>query len=181
MGNMVLTLIIDLLMAVLLIVTLFYCSRLNKRIRLLQDAKSELAQIVREFDESTQRATQSIAEIHAASTRITENIQHKIDKANFLADDLQFLIERSAKITDKMDVAVAGGRNMASRGASVASAGEVPRGSRGQAPTAAAVAAREASLGETPKPGAADEKRRPGLRMRSKAEQELLDALKNSE
>lgn len=179
MGNMVLTLVIDVLMAALLLVTLFYCSRLNKRIRLLQDAKSELAQIVREFDESTQRATQSIAEIHAASNRITENIQHKIDKANFLADDLQFLIERSAKIADKPEVAGTSGRHAPSRAVSA----DIPRGSRGQTPTAAALAAREASMApESPATQASEgDKRRAGLRMRSKAEQELLDALKNSE
>ncbi len=176
MGNMVLTLIVDVMMAVLLIITLFYCSRLNKRIRLLQDAKSELAQIVQEFDESTQRATQSIAEIHAASTRISENIQHKIDKANFLADDLQFLIERSAKIADKHD---APSNNL--RGAALNRSADVPRGSRGQAPTAEAVAARQAASESAPITGADADKRRAGLRMRSKAEQELLDALKSNE
>lgn len=175
MGNMVLTLVIDVLMAGLLVVTLFYCSRLNKRIRLLQDARSELAQIVQEFDESTQRATQSIAEIHAASSRISENIQHKIDKANFLADDLQFLIERSAKIADKVDVSTSAARGVPPR-SNTAALNDMPRG-RASAPSTAATAA---SVPEEAAQPAAD-KRRAGLRMRSKAEQELLDALKNSE
>jgi hypothetical protein len=179
MGNMVLTLVIDVMMAALLLITLFYCSRLNKRIRLLQDAKSELAHIVQEFDESTQRATQSIADIHAASTRISENIQHKIDKANFLADDLQFLIERSAKITDKNDVPAS--NNARNAAATRSSAAEVPRGSRGQSPTAEAMAARQAASEAGASSGSDADKRRAGLRMRSKAEQELLDALKSNE
>lgn len=169
MGNMVLTLVIDVLMAGLLIVTLFYCSRLNRRIQLLQDAKSELAQIIQEFDESTQRATQSIAEIHNATNRISENIQHKIDKANFLADDLQFLIERSAKIADK-DVGGSPARAAATRSSAAA---EVPR-SRPLPATDGGASIR----GAAPQEG---DKRRAGLRMRSKAEQELLDALKNNE
>lgn len=167
MGNTVLSLVIDILMAGLLIVTLFYCSRLNKRIRLLQDAKSELAQIVQEFDESTQRATQSIAQIHEATNRISENIQHKIDKANFLADDLQFLIERSAKIADKGEGASTAARPTAT--ARTQAAAEAPRH-------------RAVPVHESPQaaPETGD-KRRAGLRMRSKAEQELLDALKNNE
>lgn len=94
----VLSLIVNLLMATLLVVTIAYCWRLNKRIRLLQDSRSELAKIVREFDASTQRATQSIAEIHEATARLSDNIQHKIDKANFLATDLELMIERGSKL-----------------------------------------------------------------------------------
>jgi hypothetical protein len=150
----VLGIFIDLMMAALLGATLWYCARLNKRIQVLQDAKSELAQIIQEFDESTQRATQSIAEIHKASTRIAENIQHKIDKANFLADDLQFLIERSAKITDKADVAQAVNKTSAAR---------------------AAEAEKSTASSGAPEGG------RAGLRLRSKAEQELLNALKTNE
>jgi hypothetical protein len=158
MSNLILTLVIDCMMAVLLVVTLWYCWRLNKRIAVLQDAKSELAQIVREFDISTQRATQSIAEIHQATSRISENIQHKIDKANFLADDLQFLIERSAKVTGKpLEPATP------------------PSAAR---PAARPAGARPAAEGVAEQ---AELRRKPGLRVRSKAEQELLDALKTND
>lgn len=96
---------INLIMAGLLLATLIYCLKLNKRIKILQDSKSELARIIREFDESTQRATQNINEIHAATARISENIQHKIDKANYLADDLEMMIDRGNKLTGKADAA----------------------------------------------------------------------------
>ena len=60
---------LNLVMAGLLLATLVYCLKLNKRIKVLQDSKSELARIIREFDASTQRATQNINEIHAATIR----------------------------------------------------------------------------------------------------------------
>lgn len=157
MSNLILTLVIDCMMAALLIVTLWYCWRLNKRIAVLQDAKSELAQIVKEFDVSTQRATQSIAEIHQATSRISENIQHKIDKANFLADDLQFLIERSAKVMGKP---------------------LEPASAPSARPAARPAAARPAA---EPAAEAAEARRKPAMRVRSKAEQELLDALKTND
>ena len=98
-----LSLFMNLMMAGLLITTIVYCLRLNARIKILQDSKSELARIIREFDESTQRATESIAEIHTATARLSDNIQHKIDKANFIANDLEYMIEKGNKLTGKAD------------------------------------------------------------------------------
>ena len=124
-AELILSVFIDGLMALLLIITTFYCWRLNKRIQILQDSKSELANIIRQFDESTHKATDSIAEIHAATSRIAENMQHKIDKANYLADDLQFMIEKGNKIADRMEGGIASGRSRSS-GRSVVDDDEPP-------------------------------------------------------
>ena len=99
MENAILSILVNGMMAVLLFVTIIYCWRLNNRIRILQDSKSELARIIKEFNESTERATQSIKEIHTATDRISENIQHKIDKANFLVTDLDLMIEKGQRLT----------------------------------------------------------------------------------
>lgn len=163
MQNVVFSLLINGLMAGLLITTMVYCLRLNKRIKVLQDSKGELARIIKEFDESTQRATESIAEIHTATQRLSENIQHKIDKANFLASDLEHMIERGNKMAGKSDMVQ-------------------PRPS---APAAATSAGIEALAARSPKPSAAflpDEpftaKAQPGQpRVRSRAEQEIMSAL----
>lgn len=214
-AQLILTILLDGLMALLLIITTVYCWRLNKRIRVLQDSKSELAQIIRQFDESTQRATESIAEIHGATSRIAENIQHKIDKANYLADDLQFMIEKGSKLADKMEGNInparaarqappreqaarkesseaaeaspaprrpepkAAGRADTSNKAQHAAAGSDEKGrssalegvlrkvsGRSEKP------AEEGSASETPR------RRAPTARLRSRAEQELFDALK---
>lgn len=103
MAEVILNVFVDGLMVLLLVVTIFYCWKLNKRIKVLQDSKSELASIIQKFDESTQMASRSIGDIHTATSRISENIQHKIDKANYLADDLQFMIEKGNKIADRME------------------------------------------------------------------------------
>jgi hypothetical protein len=100
-GSIILSLLVNAMMAGLLLVTIIYCWRLNNRIRVLQDSKSELARIIREFNESTERATQSIAEIHQATSRLSENIQHKIDKANYLATDLDMMIEKGSRLAGK--------------------------------------------------------------------------------
>ncbi|MDE3060127.1 MAG: hypothetical protein KGJ06_03880, partial [Pseudomonadota bacterium] len=103
-------LMLNLLIAALLAVTIAYCWALNRRIRILQDSKSELAQLLKHFDESTQRASESIIALQTASKKIGENIQFRIDKANYLLDDLTFMIDRGSKLASQMEAGFAVGR-----------------------------------------------------------------------
>lgn len=172
MENAVLSILVNGIMAMLLFATIIYCMRLNNRIRVLQDSKSELARIIHEFNESTERATQSIKDIHAATDRISENIQHRIDKANFLVTDLELMIEKGSRLT----------------GTTSAARGEAPRPAAPTGPrmvdqlrnvgrseatltAAAGNVTRAAPLAEP------DQSRRPANRQRSRAEQDILQAL----
>lgn len=148
MQNVILSLLIDFTMVLLLVVTILYCRKLNQRIRVLQDSRSELAGIIREFNESTERATQSIAEIHEASRRINENIQHKIDKANYLVADLEAAIGRGSRAVEGVDISTA---------------------------TGTSTARSRVRAGAEPAPATSTRPVRP----RSRAEQDVLDALKN--
>jgi len=109
------TLLVNIAMAALLAVTITYCWTLNRRIQILQDSKSELAQLLKHFDESTARASESIIALQSASKKIGENIQHRVDKANFLLDDLSVLIERGDKLVNQLeaDMAVNRAKNRA--------------------------------------------------------------------
>ncbi len=106
-------LMLDMVMAVLLAVTIYYCTKLNKRIRILQDSKSDLAALIQKFDESTQQATRSINEIHIVSKRINESIKTKLEKANYIVDDLAFMIEKGNKLADRMESDISGSRKPA--------------------------------------------------------------------
>ena len=121
------SLVFDIVVLLFLAVTIYVCYKLNSRIQALQDGRSELAEIIHEFDETTRRATESIAELHAATTRISENIQHRIDKANFLADDLQFLVERGNKMMAKLEPHVEGRATGRSPAAAVKATAPEPR------------------------------------------------------
>lgn len=206
-SHFLLTFFLDAIVTCLLGVTILYCLKLNRRIRVLQDSKSELAELIRQFDESTQLATYSISEIHKASKKINENMQARLDKANYLADDLAFMIEKAGKMSERMD-----GQISASRGVGDKPSGMASRASRAAAAEAAAPSAEsqsaaspqaapsrheraargiealkaraaELQAGNEPDPSpkeaaAAARGPRLGARMRSKAEQELYDALK---
>lgn len=95
---MIVTLIFNCLLAALLIATISYCSKLSRRIKTLQDGRSELAGMIAQFDTATNRAIASVNELQTVSKKIIDSLQLKIDKANFLADDLAFLIEKSNKL-----------------------------------------------------------------------------------
>ncbi|MBY0355609.1 MAG: hypothetical protein K2Q12_07760 [Rickettsiales bacterium] len=209
--HVLMTLLLNGVVTALLAATILYCVKLNTRIRILQDSKSELAALIKQFDESTQLATHSISEIHKASKKINENMQARLDKANYLADDLAFMIEKANKLAERMDGQISVTRGVVEKPSGAA--GLSPRAAR-TAPVDAtqetlaakasmdAAAAQNASEKERPARGIealraraaeiknaamADESpsrdtagggRRVGARMRSKAEQELFDALK---
>lgn len=100
-------LLLNLLIVGLLMATISYCWVLNKRIKILQDGKSELANLLQYFDESTSRASESIVALQSASKKIGENIQSRIDKVNYLMDDLAFMVEKGNKLADKLDAGFA--------------------------------------------------------------------------
>ncbi len=100
----------NVLLTVLLAFTVGYCWILNRRIRMLQDSGSELAELMKHFDTSTARASESIMALQSASKKIGETIQARIDKANFLIEDLTFLIDRAGSIADNMEAGIAASR-----------------------------------------------------------------------
>lgn len=110
MNEIILSLIINGIMVVLLTMTVVYCFKLNTRIRILQDSKSEFSQLITRFDETTQRAQASIQELQTISAKVNEQLSARLDKANFLADDLAFMIEKGGKIADQMENRFAGQR-----------------------------------------------------------------------
>lgn len=101
------SLLLNIMIAGLLIANISYCWVLNNRIKILQDGKSELANLLQYFDESTARASESIIALQTASKKIGENMQNKIDKANYLMDDLAFMVEKGNILTDQLDANLA--------------------------------------------------------------------------
>ncbi len=204
MTGAVASLMMNILIIVLLAVTIGYCWVLNRRIRILQDSKSELAQLLKHFDESTQRASESIIALQTASKKIGENIQFRIEKANYLLDDMAFMIERGNKLASQLEAnfAVSRARARVAEGEAAAEA-EAPEESApaekpvNPPPLAKTVSNREkmaASLeavlervvgrnrtllgGEEELPVPPFPRERQPTRARSKAEQELLDMIK---
>lgn len=190
MTGVVANLLVNVVMIGLLCATIGYCWVLNRRIKVLQDSKSELAQLLRHFDESTERASESIIALQTASKKIGENIQMRIDKANYVLDDLSFMLEKGNRLANQIEAGIAVSRaksRVAPSAVAEAPAAEerpVPMPQRPPSSRERTVASLEALLervtsrNKTPKvepKEVADDLRQT---VRSKSEQELLAMLK---
>jgi len=107
MTGIIANVLLNVVMVGLLTATIFYCYVLNRRIQTMQDSKSELAALLKQFDESTIKASETIVAMQTASKKIGDNIQLRIDKANYLLDDLSYSIEKGTRLTSQIEASFA--------------------------------------------------------------------------
>lgn len=94
---------LDYITILLLLVTILYAFKLNKKIVSLKDAKEDLSILMHGFDEAIMRAEMSISELKQLSSETSYDFQKKIDKANFLTNDLSFMTDRATELADKLE------------------------------------------------------------------------------
>jgi len=162
------SLILDILVAVLLVVTIGYAVTLNKRLSALRRDKGELERLARGFAETTEKAETGIGELRA----MTDLLQERIGRAESLRDDLVFLMERGNAAADRLEGVVRDARDKT---------GPVPASA--PAPAAGDIPAASAKPTAAPKPReapVADPAERPAPDDVSDAERELLKALRTA-
>lgn len=108
------TLMLDIVVAVLLLVTIGFAIVLNRKLGSLRSHKEELEKLAVTFSQSTARAEDSIHRLKGT----TEQLQKGIDKAQGLRDDLTFLIDRGGLTADRLEDGVRGGRGKAKKAGS---------------------------------------------------------------
>lgn len=106
------SLIVDISVAILLVVTIAYAITLNKRLGKLRNDKAELEKLAVTFNQSTSRAEESIDKLK----NIADMLQDRTDKAQALKDDLSFLIERGGQEADHLEDLVRKSRDAAGKG-----------------------------------------------------------------
>ena len=104
---MALSLILDILLAVLLVVTIGYAIILNKRLGALRSDKDELRSLARDFTETTKHAELGIKELRSK----TDILEEGLKRAESLRDDLVFLIERGNSAADRLESMVRSSRD----------------------------------------------------------------------
>lgn len=102
------SLIVDLFLAVLLVITIGYAIVLNKRLGTLRRDKAQLEKLSVSFGDSTVRAEESIEKLMATA----DLLQDSMEKAQGLRDDLVFLIDRGGRTADKLEDLVRDSRDM---------------------------------------------------------------------
>lgn len=148
---------LDVAIIVLLIVTISYAVILNKRLGSLRRAEGDFAEVIAGFNESAAAAEALLSEVKAVATTGAgslnrQQLNQQIQAGRGLADDLGYLLQKGEAIADRLSSAVSSARTKADLPATI------------DFPTA------------TPK--IRDGEPRPAKPPRSRAERELLEALK---
>jgi hypothetical protein len=101
-----LSLLLDITIAVLLVVSIWYSTVLNKRLNALRKDKAELDKLTSNFGEATLRAGDSIIKLKNTA----DDLKERIDAAGKLRDDLMFLVERGGAAADRLEKGVRAAR-----------------------------------------------------------------------
>jgi len=94
--------ILDIIVALLLVLTITYAVRLNQRLSQLRSDKNELLELAKTFADATARAETSINQLKVSS----KALQDDLNKAEALRDDLAYLVDRGGRTADQMVASV---------------------------------------------------------------------------
>ncbi len=100
------SLALDVLVAVLLVITIGYAIVLNRRLGRLRRDKSQLERLAATFGQATARAEESIGKLKNTA----DSLKERIDNAQALRDDLAFLIDRGSSAADRLEETVRAAR-----------------------------------------------------------------------
>ena len=160
------SLIVDLFVAILLVVTIGYAIVLNRRLGKLRGDKAELEKLAATFGESTVRAEESIEKLRNTA----DMLQDRMEKAEALRDDLAFLIDRGGQAADKLEDLVRATRDKVGIGPRSVSENANPDVDKGDGQSRPLTARRAEPAGtDTDVDG-----------VKSEAERELLKAIRSS-
>lgn len=95
---MPISLVLDVIISVLLVLTIAYAVRLNQRLAQLRSDKNELMKLAKTFAEATTRAEAGISQLKISS----EALSSEIKRAEALKDDLAYLVNRGNRAADDM-------------------------------------------------------------------------------
>lgn len=165
---MTLTLIVEIVVALLLVVTLTISLILNRRLGNLRANQEEMRCLIVDFDKALTKARQGMGELKATSAAADTAHEERMKQARTLRDELGFMIETADRLADRLAGEAAGNRNQRPAAATVTA---VEPSARAQAPVTPFPAK---------KPSSESAARNFKIEPRSEAERELLMALRQA-
>ena len=121
------TIFFDLAITILLVITIVYAVKLNKKLSVIRDARDGMGDVISEFSGSVDRAEQGLSKISAATAESSEKLKQQIGTADRIADDLALLEKRAELAADRLEGLIAEARDQTR-------AAHVPEVSRGANP-----------------------------------------------
>lgn len=100
------SLLLDLLFAALLVATLVYMARLNRRLDGLRAGREQFEALVERFGTATEQAQANVSAMKAAADGAGRGLQEEIERARSLREDLAFLADRANAQADQLEAAI---------------------------------------------------------------------------
>jgi hypothetical protein len=100
------SMVVDLTVVTLLIVTIAFAAVLNRRLAMWRQSRAEFERLIGEFNQAAARAQAGVEHLKAASEQTGKTLQQAVTKGQSLRDDLAYLIERAEPLTDRLNDSV---------------------------------------------------------------------------
>jgi seryl-tRNA synthetase len=99
---MELSLVLDVIVALLLAATIVYAALLNRRLQSLRANRSEFEAMIGEFNEATRRAEGAIQTLRMSAEQTAKTLSTQVEKAQALRDELGFMMTRADTAADRL-------------------------------------------------------------------------------
>jgi hypothetical protein len=100
------SIVVDIVVAVLLVVTIAFVWRLERRIAVLKREEAKFAELLGDFAQAAARADQSVKALKLTADSVGRDLESVIARAQGLREDVQYLLDRAGPVTDRLSDAV---------------------------------------------------------------------------
>ena len=95
-------LILEILVAVLLVVTIGYCFVLNRRLAMLRNGQGEMHAAVLTLNQAAEKARISVEQMRQNSISLSEQLSEKIKSGRAIVEELGMMVESGNSIADRL-------------------------------------------------------------------------------
>ena len=94
--------LIDGILIILLVATIFYAVSLSRRLSSLRSDKKNLEKLMGEFHHISEKADKSLTGIRATAEEVSRELAEANAKSRSMRDELAFLVERADRLAEKI-------------------------------------------------------------------------------
>lgn len=110
---MPLSLVMDIVIATLLAVTIFYAIRLSKHLDDFRSNRSAMERLIRDLSSQITRAQEGVTHLDDAARASGQELRKLIEKATGITDELDIMTESGNKVAERLDSLASRNRDIA--------------------------------------------------------------------
>jgi hypothetical protein len=103
---MIWTLSLDVIIAALLVATIVYAVRLNRRLAVLREDRQQLQDMIKGLQKATQQADEAVGGLRLGAADAGRTLHEVVERAQGLKADLLFITEKADTAADRLEAAL---------------------------------------------------------------------------